>query len=181
MEEYLIDYCSATLAGLKPGSLFNYPFVCREELADQLETWNQALGEKGISLQVLRQGTRTALIYMCRRTQLCQTLSQPPVTAFLYRLGYVQTDVDEMLLRLKGRMKRQTFPHEIGVFLGYPLGDVMGFMKNEGKNCKCTGCWKVYGDEIQARACFARLDGCRNAYRRLWRQGKSVWQLTVAA
>ena len=74
-----------------------------------------------------------------------------------------------------------SFPHEIGIFLGYPLGDVMGFIQNAGKNCKCSGCWKVYCDECEARRLFAQFQKCREIYARLWNQGRSVWQLTVAA
>ena len=41
------------------------------------------------------------------------------------------------------------FPHEIGIFLGYPLADVAGFIRNKGRNCKCIGTWKVYGDAFE--------------------------------
>lgn len=86
------------------------------------------------------------------------------------------------LERLMQRLEiGSAFPHEIGLFLGYPLGDVVGFIQNEGKNCKCAGCWKVYCDEHKARELFARFDQCREIYGKLWAQGKSIWQLTVAA
>ena len=35
--------------------------------------------------------------------------------------------------------------------LGYPAEDVQGFIENETKECKCVGCWKVYGDEEKAK------------------------------
>ena len=69
----------------------------------------------------------------------------------------------------------------IGLFLGYPLGDVIGFIKNAGQNCKCVGCWKVYYNECEAIKAFARFKKCTNVYVRLWNQGRSVRQLTVAA
>ena len=43
------------------------------------------------------------------------------------------------------------FPHEIGLFLGYPFEDVMGFIENKGENYLCSGCWKVYSCEQDAR------------------------------
>ena len=73
------------------------------------------------------------------------------------------------------------FPHEIGIFLGYPLGDVIGFIQNLGKNCKCTGCWKVYCDECSAKKTFDKFKKCTEVYTRLWSQGRTVLQLTVAA
>ncbi len=44
------------------------------------------------------------------------------------------------------------FPHEIGLFLGYPPEDVCGYIRNKGKCQKCTGHWQVYGDENFALA-----------------------------
>lgn len=38
--------------------------------------------------------------------------------------------------------------------LGYPAEDVQGFIENETKECKCVGCWKVYGDVEQAQKKF---------------------------
>ena len=75
----------------------------------------------------------------------------------------------------------KTFPHEIGVFLGYPLEDVIGFIKNSGQNSICTGCWKVYYNECEALKLFKRYKKCREVYQRLFKQGKTVLQLTVAA
>ena len=83
--------------------------------------------------------------------------------------------------RLRQRLAMDgTFPHEIGLFLSYPLEDVEGFVENRGRNCKCTGCWKVYGDEQQAQRQFSRYRKCQEVYLRLWQGGRSVEQLTVA-
>ena len=51
------------------------------------------------------------------------------------------------------------FPHEIGLFLGYPPEDVQGFLEN--RLCKCVGCWKVYGDEQAAQNGFASSANAR--------------------
>ena len=72
------------------------------------------------------------------------------------------------------------FPHEVGLFLSYPPEDVKGFIENRAANAKCTGVWKVYGDEEQARQTFARYRACTECYHAQWCSGKSVEQLTVA-
>ena len=77
-------------------------------------------------------------------------------------------------------MNSEDFPHEIGIFLGYPLGDVIGFIDNAGKNSRCTGCWKVYCNECEAMRTFARFDKCRAVYQKMWAKGRSIVQLTVA-
>ena len=53
------------------------------------------------------------------------------------------------------------FPHEIGIFLGYPLWDVRGFLENEGKNFAYLGYWKVYRDVQNAKLLFQRFDAIR--------------------
>lgn len=59
-------------------------------------------------------------------------------------------------------------------------GDVIGFIENKGHNYKCKGCWKVYCNECETQKTFQRYQKCRNVYLRLWKQGRSVLQLTVA-
>ena len=45
----------------------------------------------------------------------------------------------------------------------------------------CGGSWKVYCNECEAIKAFARFKKCTSVYVRLWNQGRSVRQLTVAA
>ena len=182
VERALIEYCSATLASLKAGSLFNEAFQTEEELSLQLAMWNRCLTGKGIRLFVLRKSRNHALIYVYRRNGLRRILARPEIAGFLAGYGYRDFEVDAALQRLRKRMtESDDFPHEIGVFLDYPLGDVIGFIANGGRNFKCAGCWKVYCDECGCRAAFARYRKCRDVYMRLWQNGRSVWQLTVAA
>ena len=71
-------------------------------------------------------------------------------------------DIDGALRTLRARLKdAKSFPHEIGVFLGYPLADVLGFIENCGKNCLACGCWKVYSDLCFALQTFQRYDKCK--------------------
>lgn len=71
--------------------------------------------------------------------------------------------------------------YEIGLFLGYLLGDIIGFIENDGKNSKCSGCWKVYCNECETIKEFRKFEKCKDVYCRLWDQGRSVLQLTAAA
>ncbi|MDO4383363.1 MAG: DUF3793 family protein [Eubacteriales bacterium] len=96
--------------------------------------------------------------------------------------GFAEGLAERAISRLRNRVAESSdFPHEIGIFLDYPLGDVQGFIDNEGRNFKCVGCWKVYCDECASLKKFAQYRKCRDVYRRLWQQGRSVLQLTVAA
>ena len=73
------------------------------------------------------------------------------------------------------------FPHEIGVFLDYPLEDVQGFMANGGAGAVCQGCWKAYGDAQEAYRRFRLYGKCREVYLSCYRRGFDVLRLTVAA
>lgn len=183
LEKYLIKNCSPTLASIKTANLFSINHLGEENLKKQIEEWNNKLFNKGVSLILLRNRNNIALVYVCRKSRLREDLSKAGVAEFLKGYGYTSTNVDYAIERLKSRLSAQDeFPHEIGIFLSYPLGDVVGFIKNAGKNSKCTGCWKVYCNECEAIKTFAKFKKCREVYSRLWSEGsKSVWQLTVAA
>lgn len=73
------------------------------------------------------------------------------------------------------------FPHEIGLFLGYPPEDVQGFMENKAARHKLAGCWKVYGDVDAAQQTFARYKKCTRVYLDQWRRGATLERLTVSS
>ncbi len=182
LEEYLIEFCSPTLASLKVGSLFNYAYTTCEELIHQISHWNQVLSDKGLRLRLLRVRDGRALLYLYRISQLKQAFSTAPIQCFLREYGYERFDLDSALWHLQCRLQQQEgFPHEIGLFLGYPLEDVEGFIRCKGCRYKCSGIWKVYGDAEQAQKSFAAFAKCRSLFRQLWAHGRSVQQLTVAA
>ena len=130
----------------------------------------------------LRKWKNHALIYVYREKRLAENLKRPGVARFLKKYGYQNGEPDQCLALLRKRFEAaQGFPHEIGIFLDYPLGDVIGFIQNGGQNYKCSGCWKVYCNECEAVKAFAKFKKCTSVYVRLWSQGRSVRQLTVAA
>ena len=182
MQKYLVEHCAPTLAGLKTASLFNLSFSTREELDQKVLMANQMLNDKGLYCEVLRLRQTSALIYVYRHQQLEMDLSRLESQQLLLKVGYSSVVLRPCLELLKERLcYQETFPHEIGLFLGYPLGDVIGFVKNAGQNCKCVGCWKVYCNECEAVKAFAKFKKCTSVYVRLWSQGRSVRQLTVVA
>lgn len=198
LEKYLIAYCSPTLASLKPGSLFNFRCPEDTDLEGCISSWNELFRLRGISLHVLRRTESTALIYVCRDSAINDILSDPCVRSFLNEFGYDTCygcdgcsasccSFENCLRHLQTRITvtdqdgRPSFPHEIGIFLGYPLDDVSGFIKNKGRNCKLIGPWKVYGDAVSAQKAFAKFEKCSDVYKRLWKSGsRSIMELTVA-
>ncbi len=185
LEEYLIDCCAPTLASMKMASMFNCRFDREEELHKWLDTWNKTFCKYGLHLYVLRKWDNAALVYVFRKSQLQSLLNRFCIRNFLGEHGYsmeTSTHLYPCLQYLKKRIEESdSFPHEIGVFLGYPLCDVQGFIVNEGRNYKCAGPWKVYGNERETLCTFEKYKKCRSVYTRLWEGGqRSVVQMTVA-
>lgn len=184
LESQLVRHCSPTLAGLKSANLFNF-FIFRikdrRSLDECVAAWNRRLNEKDVFLTVLKLDRSRALIYVYRKKMLTEDLRSEATEAFLSQYGYQCSDINGAIERLKGRfLDSSSFPHEVGLFLGYPLHDVVGFINNRGKACTLSGCWKVYSNEDEARARFERLRRCRDEYLDVFNSGISVDQLTAA-
>ena len=181
LEKGLVSHCAPTLASIKTGSLFRLLHGPEERPERQVEALDRQLRSRGVRVTLLRRGRQGSLIYVFRPKQLERDLNRPQVAEFLARCGYPDLEPRSALCHLCRRLEEQEdFPHEIGLFLGYPLEDVEGFIANKGKNCKCTGCWKVYCNEEEAVRRFRQFKKCAEVYRKLWEQGRSVEQLTVA-
>lgn len=182
LDQHLIAHCSPTLAGLKSANIFNYSFKSVKLLDLQLELLNAQLYPKGVAIRVLRYSGTRALLYVYRGRKVQEELKRQGVLDFLSNYGYETDQLEYCLQYLSRRISSHLeFPHEIGLFLGYPLEDVQGFIDNKGKNSRCTGCWKVYCNECEAQKLFDRFDKCKGIYWNLFRRGRTISQLTVAA
>ena len=96
--------------------------------------------------------------------------------------GYATQTCSRCIVSLMDRLRQSAeFPHEIGLFLGYPPEDVSAFMEHRDTGCKCVGFWKVYGDEQAARKTFARYKKCSDAYYRQWKKGKPLDRLIITS
>ncbi len=180
LDRYLIWNCSPTLASLKTANLFTVDYVLYSELQENLDFWNTNLYSKGIKLSILRKKDNKALIYVYREKLLMQDLNKTGVKEFLEEYGYRNIDTNYAVEMLKSRIEESIeFPHEIGLFLGYPFEDVKEFIAHDGKNCKCVGCWKVYYNECESIRRFELFKKCTNLYRFHWNKGKSIMKLAI--
>lgn len=84
-------------------------------------------------------------------------LCQEDIQQFLSAFGYGFVTTRQALYHLQEHMCKECFPHEIGVFLGYPLDDVVSFIQNNGKNYQEIGYWKIYHNLSRARKTTARF------------------------
>jgi len=182
-ERYLVEQCAPTLAGIKAGSLFYYAAKENENIDDLICGWNAKLLGKGVRIFFARRSTGGGLVYVFRPSALDKLLSKKDVRAFLEGRGFSgcrnpEAYVEQLRQRLCGE---PGFPHEIGIFLGYPLHDVQGFIQNGGKNFDFCGLWKVYDKQRFAKRLFKRYKKCKSLYRTMFEKGRGVLELTIAA
>ena len=137
-EEALIEHCSPTLAGVKPASLFRF---CPRDSALFVRRFlalRQQFAARGLRLVILKGCRRTGsyLLYLYRERDLAEVLGRREHRDFLRAMGYTPWEAPgDCLRQLAARLcLEEEFPHEIGVFLGYPLDDVKGFIRHKGRD-----------------------------------------------
>ncbi len=176
-EELIVRHCAPTLANLKTGSLFVCPITDRPSFFSSLRSLNELLVPKGLRALPLRIREYSALIYLYRPSRLKKDLEDPAAIKILQDHGY--SCYGKCLPRLIERVRAsEEFPHEIGLFLGYPPEDVQGFLDH--RPCKCSGFWKVYGDENKAKKTFDLYKKCERVYCQQLARGIDIKRLTVA-
>ena len=85
---------------------------------------------------------------------------QPHNRRWLVRMGYpAEGTAEDFLRELVRRARGETLPHEVGVFVGYPLKDVIGFVRRLPATPLHNGPWRIYGSRdgasLSARAAHA--------------------------
>ncbi len=184
VEAVLVRQCAPTLAGMKPGSIFCFNHSPLEVSRQKVCQWNKQLAPFGLTVQILleRPSSSSVIVFVYRHNRLEQMLSDDAYQSFLAQAGYERTNLDDLLEQLAQRLRTQPeFPHEIGVFLGYPLRDVIGFIENHGRNFTCCGFWKSYGDPAEMQVCFACYRRCIQTYVAMFEQGIPIERLAVPA
>lgn len=176
-EKQLAYFCAPALAGIKPASLFSWFKEGHPSPSLLLAQCQAAFAGTDIRLQVLRECPWRCLILVYRQEGLQRQLEQQAVRGLLKEYGY-QGDFEQLLQQLQRSFQENCgFPHEIGLFLGYPVEDVLAFTREPGRDCKLCGYWKVYHDPAAARRIFARFDRCRAGVCRRLDQGRSLQEL----
>ena len=203
-EDLIVRHCAPTLAGLKTGNMFTATFASKAQLDSEVLHLNQILADKGLRVTVLRiachasqskssgktgnecrsnhcgKGCIRALIYIYRPGRLQSDLDAEEAKDILLRFGYEESNLDGCISRLADRIYEcDEFPHEVGLFLGYPPEDVKGFIELGGRNSKASGYWKVYGDVDRAQKQFERFSKCTGVYLECLGRGLPITKLAV--
>ena len=146
-------------------------------VAENVMRFNSRAVKKGLKIRILCECRNRRLLFMYNEKMLAKHLENENVKAVFKRFGYCEKmSIDEYLDRLAMRiMQAGDFPHEVGLFLGYPVDDVLGFIENKGENYKLCGYWKVYSDEKYAKRTFDNYNKCRKYLCEKLNEGEDIY------
>ena len=170
LKYYLKFYCAPCLLRKKPSSFFSLPLcVYRESLKEK-----RILAKHGFALKLLYTIEEKACIMLYSKEEVKKTLEKKDVQKAFSFFGCKENCKFEYVFStLANRFKsfaknvvsgdNRGFPHEVGLFLGYPSEDVLQYYINQGKGYIFSGYWKVYTNLLQAHLEFKKYDEA-NAY-----------------
>ncbi len=150
----LLFHGSPLFEGYKSSVLIMVPTKNIEEI--MCEEIILMFREKGFELKVMGQCHLNTRILIFNRKALEEDIYSKDRFEFLQGYGYSIMPLDSMLNELTKRLNNCDipFPHEVGIFLGYPLEDIQGFIKNKAQNYSLSGYWKVYSNKEKTRIVF---------------------------
>ncbi|QQO10342.1 DUF3793 family protein [Breznakiella homolactica] len=127
------------------------------------EKWGMELcGGLGLSALPLRDSSKGILLLLYKPRLLRKVLTGPAGRYLCSLLYPVDSGITACLEELNRRFNISgNIPHEVGIFLGYPLEDVIDFIRGNKKAHPCKGCWKVYHRPERASRIFNYINEAR--------------------
>ena len=158
---YLRVQLAPTLYCNKVGTLLNLSMThlpLHKIFLDKQKYFEEALGVQSF---ILKESLQGVLVYFFKKDSLEAHLRQEEIQLFLKSYQYKNpANLYEALKTLKKHFQ-SSCPHEVGIFLGYPTCDVVGFSTLGGKRCKFKGYWCVYQNVDFSKKIFAQYDAIK--------------------
>ena len=114
----------------------------------------------GFDFFELKETQNSILILFYIDKKLKKRLKQNNIKNFLDNLGYKNCNTTYDYFKVLRSKLSVTCPFEIGVFLGYPLTDIISFNKGT-RNYKCVGYWKCFNNKDKALRTFLNYDNSK--------------------
>lgn len=166
LASFLALEAAEVIEGAKPANLVSVANRRRPCGSNPYELWRHwggaVLDGSGLAALELADRRDSVLLLLYSPSAMERLLQRANVSAVLKRVGYAEVeDTESVLDQLAARMGDAGFPHEIGVFLGYPLKDVAAFMGWVSIPFACQGPWKIYGDPRESLRLAETFRCCR--------------------
>ena len=180
LEKMIAQHCAPALAGIKTANLVSCSKTEYKNLDESMQKLNRDMNRRGIFFKKMCECKNRVLVLVYREKKLSEYLERREIKQLLSEYGYDGCkSVDDYINRLKIRLKRPEFPHEIGAFLGYPAHDIYGYINNQP--CLLVGDWRVYKDKENAQKLFERYKRCKMEVVKRIESGRTLSQMFCAA
>jgi len=153
---------SPTILGVKPAEILNVKLGS----LDKCRRCFQGLDDiKFIEIRDFPKLSRRQLFFY-HKICLEEVLKQKANQSFLQQLGYpFSFNMEVYLDVIIAKLRSCIFPHEIGVFLGYPLKDVLGYMGLASLKLVGVRGWKYYGNTNLSLLQYKKFCKAREIFR----------------
>lgn len=137
------------------------------------------LRDKRITLYKISENHGKMAVLLFDEKKMKEYIAGEAVQKILGNLGYTGDDLYDFMEIFAQRYtefvrNESAFPHEMGIFLGYPPEDVRGYLENGGKNYLCAGFWKVYENVQEKIKLFSQFERAQDSLVSLILQGNSL-------
>ncbi|QGU94276.1 DUF3793 family protein [Clostridium bovifaecis] len=168
----IIYNAAPAIAGYKPSYLIIFHDKGKRNLYQAWEDYKNFIKkELRIEFYELKKANNSTAVLFYNKDQLSEVLNQDKHSEFLKAYGYIKgMSLQQSLRTLKDRYKK-VCPHEIGIFLGYPIDDVIEFIEFPEKKALTFGYWKVYHNVLDAVNTFKKYDEIKEKVMKLIMQG----------
>lgn len=172
VETRLALHCAPVIMGIKISNLLS---VSKE---DEMLVERILKGTKIDFCCLSKENNRVTYI-LFRNPEFELYINNPYVQRNLIQYGYYDRSLETIFKILQNKYKSciksgEIFPHELGLFLGYPTEDVEGFIKNKGENYLYAGYWKVYKDVEKKKLLFDAYESAKEGLLLLVAHGYSM-------
>lgn len=153
-DKYMLFLLAPVVGGLKPSSTITLKKDSKEYFVwnNYKETFLNKIELKHV---LLREDDKAIILLIYSEKNLEKFINNKETKEFLLKLEYnLQDNLGSILDKLIQRYNRFHCPHELGVFLGIPLEDVIDFMECTTKKCLLCGYWKVFNNSENALEIF---------------------------
>ncbi|SFA95028.1 DUF3793 family protein [Clostridium frigidicarnis] len=161
-ENFMLYNLSLVTSKIKPSATVNLTKENRNLYKLWLVYGENFLNNEDLDYVLLRKSENSIVVLIYNRQVLSTYLNKIDNLMFLEKIGYnTNCSLEQALNKLQERYNIYNCPHELGVFLGYPLDDVIDFMECSNKKCIMCGYWKVYNNQERATETFKLYDEVR--------------------
>lgn len=177
IEIQIANQCAPLLFGVKGSNILITNNSNRNRVYDIFHNTS-------IKVKNIYSSSDRTIMFLYKPYELNAIACQADARKLMRSVGYQYSDPEEVLNYFVYRYQiyrreRGLFPHEMGILLGYPFYDVVGFMENKGKNYLYSGYWKVYSNLPKALKTFENYYNAKQLTVQLVSLGFSIQEILL--